>query len=205
MWLTTKVGNVVRGVMQRWAAPSAKRKLWNTEYLRGRWDFIDETPGSPVYKFVEKYCRNGAILDLGCGSGNTGNEIDSRSYGSYTGVDISDVATDKAAQRSAKNGRALKNKYLQSDVVNFVPTQLYDVILMRESVYYIPFRRVKPTIDRYLKYLLKEGVFIVNASKTSSKVAEEIVTLIESSYSVVEKCVFDDGLVILVFRSKPIV
>src|SRR5262245_27253842 len=62
MRVRQKVKNVLRGILQTWGTPEVKRSLWNKEFSEGRWDFIDNTPGDPVYGYIEKYCRNGSIL-----------------------------------------------------------------------------------------------------------------------------------------------
>ena len=75
MPLPLKIKNKLRGLTQRWGTSDMIQTLWDKEYASGKWDHCDSTPGDPVYGFVEKYCRNGSILDLGCGAGNTGNEL----------------------------------------------------------------------------------------------------------------------------------
>src|ERR1700674_5764890 len=92
MYLAQRVRNVSRGLLQRYGTESMKRALWNSEFMGGRWNCLDDTSGDCVYPYVEKYARNGSILDLGCGSGNTGIELDVTAYQQYVGVDISDAA-----------------------------------------------------------------------------------------------------------------
>lgn len=135
--------------------------LWNREFSEGRWNFIEKTPGDVVYAYVEKYCRHGSILDLGCGSGNTGCELDRDSYEDYVGVDISDVAVQKAKRRSKRSGRWQKNSYFQGDIAAFRPKKQVDVILFRESIYYIPRSRISAVLERYAGYLKAGGVEIV--------------------------------------------
>jgi len=157
------------------------------EYASGSWNHCDDTSGAWVYQFVEKYCRRGSILDLGCGSGNTGNELDAISYRDYTGVDISEVAVRKAAERSAQNGRADKNQYIRSDIRSYVPRKKYDVICFRESIYHVPRSRMKETLDRYAHFLTDDGVFVVNLSRDGTEEVREIVGWIEANYRVTEK------------------
>ncbi len=134
----TKIKNVLRGMRQRWGDEEVKRKLWDLEYGEGRWDHCERTPGAAVYAVVEECCAQGSVLDLGCGAGNTGNELDENRYADYTGVDISEVAIAKAAARSRQAGRGNKNRYIQSDIISYLPRKKHDVILLRESIYYIP-------------------------------------------------------------------
>ena len=177
----------LRGIRQIWGTSSMKRRLWDNEYASGKWDHCDHTPGAWVYGFVQKHCRNGSILDLGCGAGNTGNELDANSYQDYTGVDVSEVAVRKAAERSERNGRTNKNRYIQSDIVSYVPKEKHNVILFRESIYNIPQPKMKATLDLYSRYLADDGVFVVYVSRDGTKKVREIVEWLEANYSVTEK------------------
>src|SRR6185436_19758258 len=94
--LKVKFKNLLRGLKQVWGTARMKQELWDREYAAGKWNHCENTAGDRIYAFVEKYCRNGSILDMGCGSGNTSNELDANRYGDYTGVDVSDVAVQKA-------------------------------------------------------------------------------------------------------------
>src|SRR5438034_3412379 len=129
MYAINKFQNVIRALLQEWGSARVKKNLWNREFSQGRWDYIDSTPEDCVYFYVEKYCEGGSILDLGCGSGNTGNELDGSKYQDYTGVDVSDVAIQKAMDRTKRVGRCDKNHYFQSDIYTYLPKKKYAVIL----------------------------------------------------------------------------
>jgi len=187
MPLRLKIKNKLRGLTQRWGTSDMIRTLWDKEYASGKWDHCDSTPGDPVYGFVEKYCRNGSILDLGCGAGNTGNELAVNRYKEYTGVDLSEVAVRKAAQRSEREGRSKKNRYVQSDILSYVPKQKHDVILFRESLYQIRLDKINAVLDRYFPYLPEVGVFIAVISRNGTKRVREVVGLIGAKRRVIEK------------------
>jgi SAM-dependent methyltransferase len=189
----------VRGFRQVWGTSRIKQKLWNKEFAEGRWDFIENTANDIVYRFVEKYSRNGSILDLGCGSGNTGCELNENSYQEYTGLDISDVAVEKAKCRSESYQRGKKNRYAQSDISAYIPVTRFDVILFRESIYYIPRGRIKATLERYSRYLKEGGVLIVRCHDPS--VAKDLLRLIDRGFGIVEQHSSDpSGPVVLIFR-----
>ena len=124
-------------------------------------DFIDDTVGDCIYPLLEKHAQNGDIFDLGCGPGNTANELAASVYKSYVGVDISEAALAKAVKRTQKNGRADKNSFVRSDFLGYTPTQEFDIILFRESMYHVPYGQVLKILEKYSKYLKKSGVFIV--------------------------------------------
>jgi SAM-dependent methyltransferase len=186
-------------VLQSWGTAAAKRATWNSEFAEGRWDYIAETPGDCVYGFVEKYAAGGDILDLGCGSGNTGNELDDSAYRSYTGVDVSDVAIQKAVDRTSLNGRAAKNRYVRADVVAYRPQGTYRVVLFRESLYYVPRRAIVGVLQRCRRHLADDGAIVVRLCDRERY--RDICELVRRGFDVLEEFRPDDsGTVVLVFR-----
>jgi SAM-dependent methyltransferase len=201
MYVIRKIRNVTRGILQMYGPKMLKRSLWDYEFSRGRWDCLEATPGDVVYPYVERYSNHGSILDLGCGSGSTGNELAINTYGDYTGVDISAVAIEKAKIRSRENHRTEKNSYLQSDIFSYTPTKHFNVILFRESIYYVPRAKIKPMLDRYSSYLETRGVFIVRMIGGSE--VGEIVDTISTHFAVVERHVSDSPQArVLVFTKR---
>jgi SAM-dependent methyltransferase/rhamnogalacturonyl hydrolase YesR len=195
----------MRGALASYGPSVIKRALWDREYSSGKWNFNDNTPGDCLYPYLEKYAANGSILDLGCGSGNTANELAFSAYGSYRGVDISDVALERARRWSEANGRAEKNSFVRADFLNYVPDRRFHVILLRESLYHVPLGSVKSTLDRFSKYLEESGVFIVriftieNGRKKPRPTA--MVRIIESNFDVLEQGRFgENGATVIVFR-----
>ncbi len=173
--------------------------LWNAEFSQARWDCLDTTVGDCVYSYIEKAATGGSILDLGCGSGSTANELSANTYRDYTGVDISDVAIDKARKRTEKNGRADKSRFFHSDISSYVPAQQFDVILFRDSIYYVARPRIRPMLDRYSKYLNQGGVFIVRMDGGGKR--GSIVEIIERNFDILEKHMHKQpDAVVLVFR-----
>lgn len=191
--------NILRSARQQWGSTKSRQSLWNTEYAGGRWAHCENTQGDCVYPYIHKYCHNGSILDLGCGSGNTANELDVDKYHDYTGVEISDVALEQARRRSEQANRVDKNQFVTSDITKFAPLKKYDAILFRDSIYYIPRPRIKATLDRYSQYLTEGGVFIVRLNHRESY--EKIVNIIENNYKILDKYSPDStSPIVLVFR-----
>jgi SAM-dependent methyltransferase len=171
-----------------------KRLLWDQEFSQGQWNFIDDTTGDCVYENLERYARNGSILDLGCGPGNTANELAATAYQSYVGVDISDAALEKARQRTIDNGRSEKNTFIRGDFVTYEPIQKFDVILFRESIYHVPMGKIKETLDRLSNYLRDGGVFIVRLFTTDAESGGQekarptaMIRIMETEFEVLEK------------------
>ena len=202
MLLTRALQRVKRVVnsrlIKRWGDARTKQEIWDQEFQAGNWTYLDSTTDDQVYAYLERYTNGGSILDLGCGAGNTGNELNARSYSEYTGVDVSRVATDLAVARSSQNGRDKKNQYICGDIATFVPLDCYEVILFRESIFYIPRSKILEVLLRYRKHLKQNGVFIVRMC--SRRKYKTIVRLIERNLEILESSPPSDPDIILVFR-----
>src|SRR5258706_125481 len=190
------IKNSLRGVTQKWGTTRLKRSLWNKEFAEGRWAFIESTSNDVVYPILEKYCRTGSLLDLGCGSGNTGCELNGDSYQEYTGVDISDIAISKAKERSDACHRSAKNRYEQSDIQSYEPSRKYDVILFRESIYYIPQTRINSVLKRYAQCLKPGGVIVVRTH--SLEAGEPILAGLGADFRIAEKSMIENGPLVAV-------
>jgi 2-polyprenyl-3-methyl-5-hydroxy-6-metoxy-1,4-benzoquinol methylase len=176
-----------------------KQGLWNKEFSEGKWDFIENTSQDIVYRYIEKYCAGGSILDLGCGSGSTGCELSAAAYSNYTGVDISDVALVKANSRAQVADRSQKNRYFQADITAYTPTHSYDVILFRESIYYIPRQRISRLLDHYANFLHPNGVFIIRGHD-KNQVAPLLETISAGRTVVEQELPSGAGPVVIVLR-----
>jgi SAM-dependent methyltransferase len=119
---------VIRGLIKRYGPSRIKMILWDQEFSGTHWDFIDDTAGDCVYSHLEKQLHGGSILDLGCGPGNTANELAASAYTTYVGIDISEAALVKARKRTEENGRSGKNSFACSDFLGYRPTQKFNVI-----------------------------------------------------------------------------
>jgi SAM-dependent methyltransferase len=203
MNVTVRARNILRGMKQRWGTSSTKRRLWDSEYASGKWDNLYQTTRGYFYDSLEGYCRNGSILDLGCGSGSTGNELRIDCYGEYVGVDVSEVAVRKASERSLQNGRDRKNRYVAEDILTYVPQHNHDVILFRESIYYIPRPKIKALLLRYSQFLKSDGVFMATITERGTKRSKKmkIRRIIDENFKVLEKLGPDDAVVIFRARS----
>jgi SAM-dependent methyltransferase len=198
----------MRALLKRYGPSKIKMILWDQEFSGTHWDFIDDTAGDCVYPHLEKHLQGGSILDLGCGPGNTANELAATSYTTYVGVDISEAALAKARKRTDENGRGGKNSFACSDFLGYRPTQQFDVILFRESMYHVPPAKVRPILDHFSKYLKNGGVFIVRMNTTDGKGGHKprlaaIVGVMDADFDVVEKNQYgENGPTVIVFRPK---
>jgi SAM-dependent methyltransferase len=196
---TAKARSALRALLQTYGTGRVKKRLWDAEFSTGRWDCLDRTSGDCVYPYLERYANHGSILDLGCGSGSTGNELTTAAYEHYVGVDISDVAIAKAQERTEQNRRTDRNRYQQSDIFSYVPGRQFDVILFRDSIYYVPRKHITAMLERYAQFLNEGAVFIVRMADGDKY--QDIVETIETHFAIVDKHVADDPkAVVLIFR-----
>jgi SAM-dependent methyltransferase len=210
MPITQRAVTFFERFLMSYGPSSIKKRLWDREFSGSKWDFIDNTAGDCVYAHLEKYARNGSILDLGCGPGNTANELAESAYKTYVGVDISEAALAKAVRRTEKNGRMDKNTFAVSDFLGYAPTQEFDVILFRESMYHVPFGQVQAILDKYSKYLKSGGVFMVRlyagdiaTGRIKPRVTAKL-DLIKREFDIVESTEYElpGRPTVLVFRPR---
>lgn len=208
MYIVQRAFTFARGFLLSYGPTKVKRALWDKEFSSDKWNFIDDTGSDCVYPHLEKHARGGDILDLGCGPGNTANELAEDAYTTYLGVDISESALAKGIRRTKETGRANKNGFVRSDFLSYMPPRKFDVILFRESMYHIPYGSVMEILTKYSKYLKNSGVFIVRlyagdiqTGKPKPRVQRKI-DLITSKFDVVESFQYDKpgSPTVLVFR-----
>jgi SAM-dependent methyltransferase len=210
MFIVQRALVFARGFLLSYGPRKVKKAFWNKEFSGGKWDFIDDTSSDCIYPHLEKYAQGGDILDLGCGPGNTANELGRDAYRSYIGVDISESAIAKGMKRTCEGGRGNQNSFVCSDFLGYMPTQDFDVILFRESLYHVPHGRVPQLLEKYSKHLKPRGVFIVRlylgdfrTGRVKYRVKKKL-DLIRSKYDVVESSQYDTPGVptVLVFRPR---
>jgi SAM-dependent methyltransferase len=205
---TERIIRKAASAIKAYGPSGLKRILWNKEYSGHKWDFADHTENDCVYSHLQKHAANGSILDLGCGTGNTANELDTDAYQKYLGVDISEVCLEKARKRSEGNDRGAKNEFVSGDILLFTTSEKFDVILFRESLYHVPMGKIKSTLNRYGKNLKDHGVFVVRlytADKdgTPKPRPTAMIGVIEKEFDVLENCYYKEpGATVIVFRPK---
>jgi SAM-dependent methyltransferase len=177
--LIRKARDRFRDLVQTHGSSKTKQRLWDGEFATGRWDCLETTKDDCVYPRLERWAKGGSILDLGCGSGSTANELNKSAFGGYTGVDISEVAIEKARERTQEK---------------------FEVILFRDSIYYIKRPQIKAVLTRYSRWLTKDGVFIVRIWDGRGKL-RAFADVIEKNFDVVDEYRHEEsGAMVLVFR-----
>lgn len=210
MYIIDRSVRFARGALLSFGPEFLKKRVWDKEYRNNKWHFADNTVGDCVYAHLERFARGGAILDLGCGSGNTATELAEGCYKTYTGVDISEEALAMAKRRSIDCGRGQKNSFVRSDFLKFSPTEQYDVILFRESMYHIPINTIPVILDKFARHLKADGVFIVRlfaGSRDNKEIKprpKAMLDFVSNNYDVIEHKQYDENGVptVIVFRGR---
>jgi len=175
-----------RRLIQYYGPAPIKQRQWDREFKQGLWECLTNTSGDPLYPILERYARDGSLLDLGCGSGNTANEMREGSYQSYLGIDISEEALRMARLRTQTNGRAHNTRFAQSEISAYVPDRKYRVIVFRDSIYYEPPFTLRKTLERYAAYLDDNGVLVVRLAE-GMKSLHKIEQIIADNFRVLER------------------
>ncbi len=132
---------------------------WENQYVRGEWDRLEEIDELAHYSIITgylQYVKQGpSLLDVGCGEGILQKRLDPRLYTFYIGIDLSQAAIDRASLNQDE-----KTFFFRKDAETYAPTDLFDVIIFNEALYY--FDNPLEILYKYTNYLKKEGLFIVS-------------------------------------------
>ncbi len=173
------------------------RWAWNDQFRKGRWELLRGRDRTLVF-LVETLAGGHAVVELGCGEGILIEAIDPDTYGSYLGVDLSEVAIESAIRRA---GRAeLSNcRFEVGDFEQWSGSEAVSLIIMEESLYYLRPRRQQRLVERCLGRLRSGGFMIVTVhSATRHHTTLEICRRV----AVVEQEIRDAERVILTLRSR---
>jgi SAM-dependent methyltransferase len=206
MYIIDRTLRFTRGFLLSYGPTPVKKLFWDHEFSDGKWNFLDNTLGDCVYSHLNRFAQDKSVLDLGCGPGNTANEMEP-GYRNYVGMDISKEALAKAKRRSEQNGRSRKNSFERGDFLTYIPSDKFDVILFREAIYHVPLGKIKKTLDRFAEYLTDGGVFIVRLYVTENGRTKyrpsAAIGIMEREFAVVEKSHYPEtGSTVIVFRPK---
>jgi len=97
------------------------------------WELVPDEPGAPpahLLAFVRSLGPVGAALDLGCGDGRLGAELDAREL---TAADVSAVALERARRR-LPDARLVE---LEPDAVLPLADNAFDLVLCAETIEHV--------------------------------------------------------------------
>ena len=163
---------------------------WDHMYATGRWEYL-KTPAEQARfdataRLLTRHGPPGRVLEIGCGEAVLQPQLDPADYLSWVGVDISDVAIQRAQAFANENVR-----YLLADMETMDPGGKFDAILFTESIYYAV--NCAQLLQRYARFLNPDGVFIVSICRT--KRSDKIWADIHSVTTVIDAAVTRDDTV----------
>lgn len=164
-WLADPIKTAVRPF------PRLNAVMWNTQYRLGMWDYLDAAAsGRQAVRLVEEYAPHAKILDLGCGT-SASLPLSQASYRRYHGVDISATAVKRGLALGRPN-----TSFEVADILTYEPSEKYDVIILREVLYYLRPDQIPALLRRMAGHLEPEGMILVSlwAAYANSEVADAV-------------------------------
>lgn len=198
---------IMNAVLKRWGPVQTKQRIWDHEYENGNWCHLDIQDRNGVrrdliYVALERYSEGASILDMGCGTASTALELES-DYSYYLGIDISEVAIQKARAFVAQDvEKARKTRFAVGDLATFDPGRKFQVIIYRECLYYFPRHEIRQLLVRSCCFLEDGGVMVVRLHDRNKY--QPIVDMIEREYAVIERLAPAGATeIVIVFPPKP--
>ncbi|WP_173035163.1 class I SAM-dependent methyltransferase [Phytohabitans flavus] len=142
--------------------PRLNARVWDLQYALGLWSYLDQPGSGSPLDLIQKYAPQARILDLGCGT-TVNLPLVPGSYRHYHGVDIS-----RTAIRRARSLRRADASFEVADVLSYQPAGQYDVILLREILYYFPLDDAMALLHRLAPALTPHGAIIVGVYDTGT-------------------------------------
>ncbi len=160
--------------------------VWDKDYSGGRWKYLEGMEQVARYGvisgYIRQFKRNGAVLDVGCGTGVLSVHIVPHACSEYVGFDVSEAAIREAQARSFEPGCAVS--FSAADANTYVPGRRFDVMVFNEVLYYVdePFT----LFERYRNHLADDGIIIICSFRLSPR-AEAVRQGLEERYKLLEK------------------
>lgn len=138
--------------------------VWNEEFRKGSWDFLETMQESSHHMVVLGYVLgagdNRSVLDVGCATGGLLHLARKFQLSQYTGVDIAETAIESARERFRDTNIRFPVVFEVADFETYVSSRRYDVIIFNESLSYA--RDAVAVVARFRDFLSPGGVFVVS-------------------------------------------
>lgn len=139
------------------------------EYSSGSWDHFfsfEELPRNLVVSGAVNHLRpNGAVLDLGCGSGRLATVFQAYSFTRYLGVDVSAAGVALARKLALP-----RMDFIEGDYETWRPDGKFDAIIFNECIGYA--RDPAATLTAFTPYLAADGLFFLSHFRFGSYAAQ---------------------------------
>lgn len=135
--------------------------FWNESYAAGHWGFLDGRRQRARHYAIagmlrERFPAGARVLDVGCGLGTLRQVLGEG--GSYTGLDVSAEAVERA--REAHRGS--KADFVRADIVSHETQTRYDAVVLNEVLYYLPLEKVQDAVRKAAGMTAPGGVLVVS-------------------------------------------
>lgn len=152
-WLLFMKGWFRREILRR------RSDRWNHQYATGQWEGLkaplEQARFETCIALLRRHAAGGDLLEIGCGEGLLLQRLSPNDYRQFVGVDISEVAIQRAT--GLANPRA---NFLVADMRQLELEQKFDAVIFTESIYYVS--RCDELLRRYTRFLREHGVFVVS-------------------------------------------
>lgn len=136
---------------------------WDHQYATGRWEKLkipaEQARFAATAQLIVRHGPPGQVLEIGCGEALLQQQLKPADYQDWVGIDISEVAIQRAQAFTARQVR-----YHVADMELFDPGDRFDLIVFTESIYYSTDPR--RLLARYVRFLKPGGRFIVSIFRT---------------------------------------
>ena len=165
------------------------REQWNASYAQKNMDYLGELPEllrySALAGLVHHFFPDGHshILDVGCGTGLFRHHLRYYPFGSYEGIDLSDVAITEAKAAYQHDARTV---FRQGDVATYpCAGATFDLVILQEILYY--FEHPKSIVDRYAEALAPGGILLMSLYQDWPAKAMAIEQQLAEDYALLDK------------------
>ena len=170
----------------RFGTKKLKQMAFDAKYTIGGWGNFHDNISEEFVRKIETYCHGGNICVVGCGTGGIVTKLSPMSYNSFVGIDLSIEAIKVAKQLSNE-----KISFAVADMLTYEPLMKLTVVCFEECLYYLNVSSRKKAIEKYLKYLTKDGVIIITISQ--SQRYKSIFIMLRKNFKVLEDRKFQNS------------
>jgi len=136
-----------------------RAERWNHQYTIGRWEGLkapaENARIDACVALLRRHAPGGRLLEIGCGEALLQRRLASTDYRRLVGVDISDVAINRAQVFADERVR-----YLVADMQTLELAEKFDAVIFGESIYYHP--RPHELLRSYSRFLDVGGVLVIS-------------------------------------------
>jgi SAM-dependent methyltransferase len=143
-------------VLTRFGGTGLRDYAMSQNYVSGRWQFQNGNMVPDMVALVEKHAKQGAILEMGCGTGRLAGALRPDAYTRYVGIDVSEEGLKQARERQIPRAT-----FVQGDIEAFSTEETFDLIVFEETLYYVNPLKRRRVLRRYAQMLRPQGVLLI--------------------------------------------